>query len=66
MIVIIVLQKAEPERTPQDSHLKPSNTNYLIQKKESSNRLLQRGESAGASILLCCLQIIKELYLLRD
>ena len=23
-------------------------------------------ESAGASILLCCLQIIKELYLLRD
>ena len=36
---MIVLQKAEPERTPQDSHLKPSKTNYLIQKKESITRL---------------------------
>ena len=45
---MIVLQKAEPEKTLQDSHLKPSKTNYLIQKKESITRLLQGGESAGA------------------
>lgn len=60
---MIVLQKAEPEKTLQDSHLKPSKTNYLIQKKESITRLLQRGESAVALMFSRYAQIIKELCL---